>query len=232
MSDALLTKAEVAEAIATIWDKLISGEGDADTMDLMGIDPDTYNKLKSMLLDKKTDELRKRPIEHVYVEYMIWQMQNIGTVTSIINEARADKQHNAAIAAVRTRADLYDRLIGKGQECGIFKKAPEQHRIGVTAMVTDLTSDEIKVEFATAVSVMTKMMRKFGDGDITAAPIDTIHYGEVLEEEDHAVVIAPRAKGAAPVEAPRARSRTGKAKTSKGSKHARGRRAFKVSGGA
>lgn len=231
-----LTKSELAEALATIWDELSKGHSESEVADLMGLDAEVYERLKTMMLDRKTDELRKRPIEHVYVEYLINQLSNIGALSDIIKETKKDSP-NSAIAAIRARAELYDRLLTKGQECGVFAKVPDRKVLSIGVAFQDLTTPDIKIRFAQAVADMARMMKRFGDHTIIDAPVSDLHYGEALADEhsesddDEAEVKAPPTKYDAVKAVPKA-TKTARARNSKSSKHARGRKAFRVIGGA
>lgn len=218
-----LTKSEAREALTQIWDALTTGETESDIMDLLGVDGETYAKLKDMLLDKKTEELRTRPVEHIYAEYVINQIQNVGACTDILVAAKKDESHAAAVAAVRARAAIYDNMLTKGQELGLFKPVGGKQNAGPIIAV-DMTNTEIKVELAKAIREVVAMMRKFGDGDITSIPTGPIHYGEAIDATPRAdaIVVAPKSKGD--------RSSTAKAKSSKASKRSRGRKSFSVSG--
>ncbi len=217
-----------SEALQTIWDILSQGRSDSDTAELMGLDAETYNILKEKLLDNKTNELRKRPIEHVFVEYMLNQIGNIGELTGLIRRAKKDKQYNSAISAIKVRADLQDRVLEKGMELGVLKKGVAAGQ-DLARFVADMTADDIRLTFVRAISEMGKMMKTFGEHDIIDATPGELHYGEPLaEDEGHGAtgaseVVAPPSKEDIPTS-----SAKGKAKMSKSTKAIRGRKSMTV----
>lgn len=216
-----------------MWDELTGGSPESDVMDVLGLDPETYNKFRTLLLDRKTDEIRKRPVEHVFVEYLIQQMGNIGELTKVISDATKDKSHNSRIAAIRVRAELYDRVLDRGKELGMFKLRPDgalnRGMSGIDeSMLAELSVSEIKIKFASAVRETVKMMKEFGEHTILESSPGELHYGDPLKPEsegvsdDGGVIFAPRSKADAPAKP----SKTARAKGSKHSSKARGRRRF------
>jgi len=213
-----LTTADVQEAKLTIWEMLSKGETDRDIMDLLGLPLETYMALKFQAIDDKAQELRAKPPEHVYVEHLLLQGQNIKDLTDMITEFKTTKQYNAMVGAVKARAALYDSLLTKGQECGVFKKTPERRELVAGVVVADMSSDQLKAAITSAIGGLDGMMRKYGESDIMDVMPDALHYGPALPapeaELDKPKVVAPKVKG----------SKTARAKTSKTSKSARGKR--------
>lgn len=242
-----MTKAELAETMETIWDLLLDGNTDKEIIELTGLEAEAYKALRQKMLEEKAAELQAKPAEHVYVEYIIWQTQGIVDLTKMLDKFRETKQYNAMVGAVRVRAELYDKLIAKGQEFGVFKKTPERKEIVGGLVLADLSSDKLRAMVTGALSELDKLMRRYGDTDFIDIEAGPVHHGPRLLEDGGAVIEvaeAPPAKddpAPAPVGSkaipappsvitpPRPKgSKNVRARTSKHSSKARGRRAHDV----
>lgn len=219
-----LTKADIEEAKASIWACLKEGQDDDEIMDLLGIPPELYWGLRHQAIEDQATKLKTTPQEHVYVEYMLNQYENIKDLTDMIKNMKDTKQHNAMVGAIRARADLYDKLILKGQEFGIYRKAPERREIVAGILVSEMSKDDLKKAITKAMVDLDQMMGKYGDMDIVELEAGSMHYGPKLPP-------APVVEGVGEVVVPRGREikKTARAKTSKTSKAARGRKPFKES---
>ena len=211
-----LTRRDVAEAKITIWEQLCLGKTTTEIMDYIGLSPKVFKILKHQVMDDKALELRNKPSEHVYVEYILAQQQNIKDLTKMIEEFKNTKQFNALVGAIRARADLHDKIIAKGQEFGVFRKEPER-KVIAGILVAEMTRKDLKTAITGAISNLDKMVGMYGDGNIIDVPTGDLHYGKALPP--------PGSEPSAPV-APKAK-KTARAKTSKTSKRARGRKPFK-----
>jgi hypothetical protein len=250
--------AEVMEALASIWDLLLEGNEDKEIMELMGLEAPQYKYLRQRLLETKAEELKAKPPEHMYVDYIVWQSRGIVDLTKMIKQFSTTKQYNAMVGAIRVRADLYDKIMTKGQEFGVFKKAPERKEIVGGFILADLTNVELRKMIFKSLGEMDKMMKRYGEMDIIDIDPGETHSGprlvaEAGTHEDIEVPEAPPAKDDAPVAAPapigskaiapsiltrapvpaktiKPATSSAKGKTSRHSSKARGRRPFAEAG--
>lgn len=218
-----MTKAEITEACETIWERLCSGDPDIDIMNSMGIDSDAYYQLRRRMFDDKAERLQTTPPEHVYVQYVLDQTQNIRSLTDMIKQFKDSKQYNAMVGAVRVRADLYDKLIDRGQDLGVFRKTPERKEIIAGVVVTEMNSKELRGAVVGAIRDIAKLMKSHGEHDIRDVLPGELHHGPALPaeargepEDGSTIVLAPRGK-------PLGKA---KAKTSRNNAHTRGRKPF------
>jgi hypothetical protein len=200
-----LTKEQLQEAIATIYGYLSQGKSDKYIMKKMGLASEDYDSLKVAMFDAKADEVRARPNEHVYVEYIINQAGNIRDLTKMVKEFHKSKQYNAMVGAIRARAEIYDKLIAKGQEFGLIKKTPERKEIVAGVLVAELSNTDLKRAVVGELNMLDKLTKKFGDGDILEleAPGD-LHHGPALPPASGASDDRPKIK------AKRVKAKTGK----------------------
>jgi hypothetical protein len=176
-----LTKQQMLEAVSTIYGKLADGKKDDEVIAEMGISAEDYNALKNTMMDFKADEIRTRPIEHVYVDYVLKQAENIKDLTGMISEWQTSKQYNALVGAVRTRSDIYDKLIQVGQECGIIHKQPERKELIAGVVIADMTNMQLKGLITNELRDIGVMMKRYGDRDIKSLTVGKIHHGEALK---------------------------------------------------
>lgn len=175
-----LTKSEVEEAIATIYGLLAEGKDDKEVLEGMGISAEDYAALKAAMFDKKADEVRTRPIEHVYVEYCIQQAQNVKDLTDLMETYKGSRQANALVGAIRVRSEIYDKLIKTGQDMGVIKRAAQQHEVIGGIVVADLTNEKLKALITQELRELSGLMKKYGDKGILEMDPGTLHYGPAL----------------------------------------------------
>jgi hypothetical protein len=206
-----LTKADLLELSATIYEKMCEGKTEAEVMAECSVDEEAFRRARRIMLDFRADEARNKPREHHYVEYCIAQQQNILDLNKFIKELDSKSQYNAVVGAIRLRSDIVDKMIARGMEFGVIRREPERRELIAGLVVADMTSDSLKKAILGQISRMNDMIARFGDGDIKSLDIGALHYGDPIETtaEELAHELPAKAEGAA-------RART--------SKHASGRR--------
>ncbi len=171
---------QMTEAIGTIYTSMCEGKLDNEIMASMGLEPEEYKKLRAAMMDAKADEVRNQPTEHVYVEYMIKQAKNIADLTKMIDEFTTTKQYTALVGAIRIRAELYDKLIAKGQEFGLIHKEPDRKEIVAGVLVADLSNKQLKTAIVGELTNLNQLMSRYGDSKILDMAPGTLHHGPRL----------------------------------------------------
>jgi hypothetical protein len=174
------SKAEVEEAIATIYGRLSEGKDDREVIEEMGISAEDYAALKAAMFEAKADQLRGTPIEHIYVTYMINQIHNVKDLTGMITDFKTTKQYNAMVGAVRVRSEIYDKLVKTGQDMGLIRREPNRTEIIAGVVVADLTNQQLKKAIVGELADLNKLMKRYGDGKIVEMEPGDLHYGEAL----------------------------------------------------
>lgn len=175
-----LTKEQLREAVMRIYGLLCSGEDEADILDEMGITATQYEELKKAMFEAKTQEVNSKPIEHVYVEYMIEQLRNISDLNDIIANYRKTKQATALVGAIRARSEITDKLITRGQEFGLIKKIANRNEIVAGLVIANLTNQELKKEITGGLNLLNEMIGKYGDKGIIDVSPGKVHRGRGL----------------------------------------------------
>jgi len=176
-----LASEDLDHAAEFLWTLLTSGKSNEDAQSELGVDRGTYDLIKLRCLDRQAILLRKTPVEHVYAQYIIDQSQNIRELSEqIVRNAKDSRLANTQVAALRLRADLYDRILTKGQEVGIIHKQPDEKHVTGGFVIAELSSDDLRKRIQDEMTGINKMMREFGDGkfiDVVAGPT---HHGKAL----------------------------------------------------
>lgn len=179
-----LTKKELMEVAATLFSLISDGYDDSEIMSEMGLTALELTQLKAKMFDLKSEELRTKPIEHTYVEYMLNQLHNVHDLTVMIGEYKESKQANAIVGAVRARAEIYDKMLAKGQDCGLIKKVAERKEIVAGVLIGDLSNEQLRKMVVKELGGLKALAGKYGDTEFMAlpAPID-LHHGPSLKDE-------------------------------------------------
>jgi hypothetical protein len=192
-----LSRAELLEAAVIIETKMMEGESREEIMDGLGYNPDQYAEARKFLLDAKSDEVRGKSREHIYVEYMIEQRGTIKQIDELVNGLKTSSQYNAMVGALRLKTDLVDRIIDRGIDFGFIKKTPERKEIIAGVLIGDMSTADLKKEIMEHGKLTKSLLEKFGDSSFLALPDKPIHYtepsfvrpdieteGEELDDED------------------------------------------------
>jgi hypothetical protein len=177
-----LTKEQLKEAMLRIYGMLCSGDEESDILDEMGLSADEYEKIKAAMFDLKAEEVRSRPVEHVYVQYLIDQTRNLRDLDTFIRENRNTKQATATVGAIRARATILDEIITKGQEFGIIKKVPNRTELIGGVVLAELTNNELKREMTGALGALNFLLEKYGERNIIDVTTGDLHRGKGLPE--------------------------------------------------
>jgi hypothetical protein len=195
---ASLTRNELLELAATIYDRMVAGDSEADIMSAYGLDEVTFTKARRIMLDVRAQEARTKPREHVYVEYCMAQQRNILDLDVFIKELDAKNQYNAVVGAIRLRSDLIDRIVQRGMEFGIIRKEPERKELVAGLFISDMNSGELKKAILDQIQQMNDMISRFGDGDILSLDPGGLHYGDPITTTAEVVhELPPKAAGKA-----------------------------------
>jgi hypothetical protein len=200
-----IEKKELVHSISKLFNALTSGYSDDDAAELFGLDLDEINKLKSRMIDFKVDEIRSKPIEHVYLEYVISQMENIHDLTNLIKIYRDDpKSSNAAVGAIRTRSEIVDKIFNKGQDCGLIEKAPNKTESLFGVLIADLTDKKLNEIMHQKINELNTLRSGNEVIDITELPSmdDNLYDGpkvdfgvdDAQDEEPKTIEIKPKKK--------------------------------------
>lgn len=159
---AKLTKAELKEAVQHIYSSLVEGTLDVDIAAEMGLEAEEFQALKVAMFDAKADEVRARPTEHTYIQYVIDQSQNVRALTSMIEEFKESRQYNAMVGAVKARSEIHDKLVKFGQEFGLIHREASKSQLLVGHVVADMTNKQLKSAITGELAMLNKLQKRYG----------------------------------------------------------------------
>lgn len=182
-----MTREEMLEAAKTLFKELVSGENPDDVADIMGWDSETFAKVKKAMLSSNADDMRSKPSEHVYIEYLIEQRRNVKDLTDLINNLDDKRQYNAVVGAIRLRSEIVDRILERGFDFGVLKRAESRQGSGAITLnylginLGDMTAPQLRDAIGAQLKELEGLMGKFGDGvGITTLSPGALHYGKAV----------------------------------------------------
>jgi hypothetical protein len=201
-----LNREQIKEAIERVFNALSEGSDEADLQNELGMSIVEYEKLKKDMMEAKSEEIVSRPVEHIFVQYIIDQIKNISDLTDIIEEHKHTKSVNAAVSAIRIRSEITDKIIETGQSFGIIHKEADRKEVTGGFTVAQLTSDQLKTAIMDQLKNLNRMMSTYGDD----ASIIDIEPGEIhMGPANTAMMLEP------PKEAPKEKNKYSKSKNNK-----------------
>lgn len=184
-----LSKAELLEVAVIIESRIMEGDSREEIMERLNYTHEQYDEAKRFLLDSKSEELRDKPREHQYVEYVIEQRGTIKQLDKLVTDLEGKSQYNAIVGALRLRTDLVDRIVDKGVDFGFIKKTPERKEIIAGVLIGDMSTPDLKKAIMDHGKLTKDLLSKFGEGSFLELPEKPTHYSddeaiEVEAEED------------------------------------------------
>lgn len=184
-----IARKEQLERLSTFFSLLIEGVELEEISFKMGLSPSQIVELKNKLIDLKTEEVRNKPVEHVYVEYMLEQMKNMYDLTKLIKKYDGDhRSMSAVVGAIRVRSEISDKILQRGQDCGLIKKTPQQSENKHAILIAGLNSLELADKIKEQWRSLANLVSKESNENIIDLPVpENLHYGETskfLEEKD------------------------------------------------
>lgn len=133
----------------------------------MGLSWKDFEELRAEFFRLEEETLRKKTDEEWFAEYVLLQQRNVNDLTKMLEELRDQRQPNAMVGAIKARADIYDRIVEKGQEFGFISKEPERKEIVGGVAVHNLSAVELREAItATAAATAALLMRYGGAREI------------------------------------------------------------------
>lgn len=180
-----LTKQELDDLSAVAYDALLSGMDMSELRDDLALDEDDFKAVLVHMYDAKAEEVRNRPTEHVYVQYIIDQCRNLGDLTKVISEFKTTRQHSAMVSAIKARSDIQDKIIERGQQFGIIAKAPEGGgQLVAGIVIAELTNTELKQAIMRELKEAQRFMTEYGDTNFIDVKVSEVHRGPALPPAD------------------------------------------------
>jgi len=203
-----MTKDELRGAVARLLAHLGEGMSDAEARDAMGLEQDQFDRLKRKLYELEGERLRNRPVEEVFVDYMVEQRACLKALDEL-GDVFAPGQLSARVGAIRAKSDIVDKIVKFGQDIGLIDKRPEEKRILAGVMVSDMTNKQLRTMITSELANLNSLIGKYGEQSILDMDPGALHY-----DEKPALPPAPMTK-AGNTGKTKAKNKTNKAKANK-----------------
>lgn len=171
------------QAIIRIYGALCDGDDEGDILDEMGLNTEEYEGIKEKMLEAKAQELKTKPVEYIYVQYIIDQMKNVKVLDDFIIKNNTDKKSTQSlVGAVRARSEILNHIITKGQEFGIIKKAPNRSEVVAGVLIAEMSNIQLKKEITSSLGSLNILLKKYGDSSIIDVTPGDLYRGKALPE--------------------------------------------------
>ncbi len=155
--------------------ELIKGTGEADIADLLGLDRETFNYVRTFMLQEFANDIRALSSDQQFVAYRIEQQRNIHDLDELIDNLNEQTQYNALVGALRLRSEIQDKIVTRGQEFGVISKQPDRKEIVAGVIVADLSTADLREMITGQLSALHGMIEKYGDANIRALEPGELH---------------------------------------------------------
>ncbi len=181
--DLMLLKADLGEVeaqrrLAIVRASLVEGKAPAKIA-AENYWPEDHTKiLVSIILEMEALDLAQ-PTEDMFLRYMLRQEGCIAELDGIIDEAtqeHRDADGNAyvdhqlqknAIAAIKAKADIMERVVKTGQDLGVFTRAAKKHEVQVKGVnAASLTNRDLRELITDTVNRMSNLVTKYNLEDV------------------------------------------------------------------
>jgi hypothetical protein len=177
----VVTKAErevkKRKQAVVLYELLAGGMSDDEARDILGITEIQYENLKTHMWSVKADDLHKTTNEQIYLEYVTNQRACIADLDSTLRAAEK-RSVTAEATVIKTKSDIYDKIIKVGQDFGFIAKKPEEKRIIGGLVITNLDNNELRMAIAKELGMATKLVSQHGEGGILDMDPGELHYSE------------------------------------------------------
>lgn len=162
--------------------RIAAGMSDEEIRQELDLTVGGLEKLKRIVIQEDLVLLRHRPAEETFIEYRIRLGRIANDLLDVSLEARECKQFNAAMGALKAEATIVDKVIDRGQELGIFPRAPKSqtHTVVGGLVIGTMTDRELADSLKASKGERSRLREKYGDTTFAALPDPDI-YPDVVE---------------------------------------------------
>jgi hypothetical protein len=165
------------EKIGLFYELASEGRNLSEISEIMGLDNDELLSLKKEVVEEKSSEIKNKPIEHIYFEYYLNQLDNVVELSKLIKGFDGNsRNYGGVVSAIRARSEILDKILKNGQELGVIKKTITQK--SEYSIVTELSSSELRKAIIKQSRKFAKITTSTTDDNIVNLQIGNLHYGE------------------------------------------------------
>lgn len=166
---------------------LEEGHNDATACHKLGLSLNDYEIVKSKMLEVQKELLAQVSSEDLYLEYIRNQRACIHDLNRVIDRTMdsSSKPSTTTVNAIRSRSEIYNKIIETGQQFGFIDKKPERKEIIQGVVVAHMDDQELKQAVLGQFKSIGEMMSKYdgSEGNILDIDPGPLHKDDVVDVE-------------------------------------------------
>lgn len=115
------TKKEKSDRLLRVRSRVAAGKSDAEIAVDLGLAERDVFSLRQLAMKQELDRYAGNT-EEAFAGYAIFMAQRIDDLRKLHATLKKSKQGSAAVGAIKAQAELYDRILKRGEELGLITK--------------------------------------------------------------------------------------------------------------
>jgi hypothetical protein len=133
---------------------------DFEICDYMEIKGHELARIKKEIFYEEIHGIRNMSSEEMFAQYKMQQMEVIKDIDVLVERFKGTKQLQALSSMIKTKADIFDKIIEKGQEFGVISKTAEKTAILVGNLnLAESNADQIEAELKKVNDEINKILK-------------------------------------------------------------------------
>lgn len=183
--------------ISDVRARLAAGMTDAEIRVDLGLSEALFDRLKQAAIVEEAQSFRHQSAENLYAGVRIRVLRIAGDLQDTATEARAAKQYQAAVTALKAEGTLIRGLIETGQELGVLPRAAKVTHTNVSGglVLGALSNPELGEKLKEDRHERARLRRSYGSGlDLLDVEQQDIYQDEPEEPEKYEEPVRRRRK--------------------------------------
>ena len=115
---------------------------DYEICEYLGIRGHELSKLKKEMFYEEITSQRDMTNEELFAQYKLQQLEIIKDIDVLVERFKDSQQLTAMASILKTKAEIYDKIIDKAQEFGVITKTPDKIMMGALVF-SDMSTNEL-----------------------------------------------------------------------------------------
>jgi len=120
------------------------GKGEEEVAKACGVGEAEWAKFRKDCFEWAAEGVRGKSAGEVFVEYMLNQKRCIKDLEVMAQRFDNAKHYSALVGSVKTRSDIFDKIIKMGQDLGLLEKRPERKEIVAGVLVAKMDDQQLR----------------------------------------------------------------------------------------
>ncbi len=149
-------KRSIIQEIKTLMGKNYSDEEIIEKLELR---PQALSVHKRDIFDSDKAAFAHLDSSGVYTDYILKVRQLIRELDNVIIKFRNRGQYTALVAAIKTKSELYDKVIKLGQDFGFIEKKVAEMKVSAEVAFTTKSEADVRKEIEAELKAMHKLVQ-------------------------------------------------------------------------